>query len=112
VPLTATLIVISLSSVLVVLSITHRSPRRGDERCHHRLVIFWALGPLLVARWGSFGTCVSVVLASVAHAALLAVTMRMVVRTALGRWYGDDRIRMVLLALVLTLPSLLAMVSY
>ena len=75
-PLMLTLMMLGVSSVTVLLAIVYEQPNIALRASIVRLIGFWIVGPVCVARWGSFGACIAVLAASSAHAILSTFGLR------------------------------------
>src|SRR5262249_1170369 len=75
-PLMLTLMMLGVSSVTVLLAIVHERPGIAIGASIVRLIAFWTVGPVCVARWGSFGACIAVLVASSAHAIVSTFGLR------------------------------------
>ncbi len=86
VPMTMTLLVLSLASTAGVVVLTHDQPGVALVAGGVRLAAFWGLGPLLIAWRASLGACLAVLVASTLHAVYLGWRVRAVMRRALRAW--------------------------
>ena len=75
-PLSVALCLQVLSSVAFILTLVYNRPWEAAMASGIRLIAFWCLGPLLVARWGSLGGCFAFLGASTFHAGYLTWRMQ------------------------------------
>ncbi len=105
VPMTLTLLVLSLSSAAGVVVLTHDQPGAALVGAGIRLAAFWSLGPLLIIWWASLGACLAVLAASGFQATYLAWRMRAVMSRSLRAWAATVGLGAVFLPLVLLRSS-------
>jgi len=85
-PLSLTIWAQVLSSVAILLTLVYNTPKTAVMSAFIRLVALWIFGPFLIAKWGSFGGCVAVLLASAIYAGYLTWRMKRVVTYSLRKW--------------------------
>src|SRR5262249_35283599 len=105
VPLTGTLIVPSRTNVAGIILLSHDRPGVAVGAATIRLIVFWGLGPIFVARWSSRGAALAVLAASAIHAAYLVWSMQPAMRPFLGSWATITGLGAIFLPLVLVRPS-------
>ncbi len=96
-PLSLMLCVQVLSNVGILLTIVYNSPKIAVMAAGIRLVAMLVFGPLLIARWGSWGGCLAVLAASLIFAGYLTWYMKRGINYSLKKWIW---------AIVLGLPFL------
>jgi O-antigen/teichoic acid export membrane protein len=105
IPMTLTLLVVSLSSAAGVVVLIHDRPGVALLASAIRLVAFWTLGPLLILRWESLGASLAVLAAATLHAMYLGWRMRAVMSRALRAWTATVGLGALFLPLVLLRSS-------
>lgn len=86
IPMAVVLLIVSLSSPAGVALLTHYRPDVALVGAAVRLAAFWTFGPLLIARWGSLGACLAVLIASTLHTGYLGWRVRAAMPQALRAW--------------------------
>ena len=86
IPMAVVLLIVSLSSPGNVALLTHYRPDVALVGAAVRLAAFWTFGPLLIARWGSLGACLAVLIASTLHTGYLGWRVRAAMPQALRAW--------------------------
>ncbi len=86
VPLSVAFVVLGLGTATSLLALVHGRPGEALVASTIRLVSFWALGVPLVRWHGSWGACLAVAGASIAHAAYAGWRMRAELGSAARRW--------------------------
>jgi O-antigen/teichoic acid export membrane protein len=86
VPLTLALLPLALSSAANLLALVHDRPGLALQSAGVLLVAFWAMGPPLIAAWGSLGACLAVLGASALYAGVFTWRMERVTRYSLRSW--------------------------
>jgi O-antigen/teichoic acid export membrane protein len=76
VPLSAALLVFAFASVTSALALVHERPQPIVTAAGLRLLVFWSMGPPLVAHHGAWGCALAAAVAAAAHAGWLAWSMR------------------------------------
>jgi O-antigen/teichoic acid export membrane protein len=85
-PLSLMLCVQVLSNVGILLTIVYNCPKIAVMAAGVRLVAMLVFGPLLIARWGSWGGCLAVLAASLIFAGYLTWRMQGIVTYSLQKW--------------------------
>ena len=85
-PLSLTLWVQILSSVAILLTIVHNTPKTAVMSAVIRLTALWIFGPFLIAKWGSLGGCFAVLFSSAIFAGYLTWRMKRVMTYSLRKW--------------------------
>lgn len=85
-PLSLMLCVQVLSNVGILLTIVYNCPKIAVMAAGVRLVAMLVFGPLLIARWGSWGGCLAVLVASLIFAGYLTWRMEGMVTYSLQKW--------------------------
>ncbi|MBM3302748.1 MAG: hypothetical protein FJY85_22720, partial [Deltaproteobacteria bacterium] len=95
VPLSLGLLSLILNSIATLLTMVYNQPKVGLIAAGIRLIVFWAFGVPLVARWGSLGACIAVLVSSAIYAGYFTWRMQKTIAYSLSKW-----------ALVIVLASL------
>jgi O-antigen/teichoic acid export membrane protein len=77
---------LTLGSVPSLLTLVHEQPRASVTAAVLRLVLFWLLTPLLIARWGSYGATVALLVTVTVHALYLLWRTRHLPGATLRAW--------------------------
>jgi stage V sporulation protein B len=85
-PLSLMLCVQVLSNVGILLTIVYNCPKIALMAAGVRVVAMLVFGPLLIARWGSWGGCLAVLAASLIFAGYLTWRMQGIVTYSLQKW--------------------------
>jgi O-antigen/teichoic acid export membrane protein len=85
-PLAAALLALALASVPGLLALVHERPLETVVAAALRLVVFWAIGPALIVRAGSFGACVAILAGAATHSLYLLWRTRHLMNGALFAW--------------------------
>jgi O-antigen/teichoic acid export membrane protein len=85
-PLSLMLCVQVLSNVGILLTIVYNCPKIAVMAAGVRLVAMLVFGPLLIARWGSWGGCLAILAASLIFAGYLTWRMQGIVTYSLKKW--------------------------
>jgi O-antigen/teichoic acid export membrane protein len=109
--LIAGLIAVSLTSVANLAALTYNRPSSVLFSSIAQLIVFWLLGPLLVARFGGIGAAVAVLGALIARAAFSTIAMQRVAGYSLSRWFQVIGLGVIFLPLGLVRASLLVNVG-
>jgi O-antigen/teichoic acid export membrane protein len=75
-----------LSNVGILLTIVYNRPKIAVMAAGVRVVAMLIFGPLLIARWGSWGGCLAVLAASLIFAGYLTWRMQGIVTYSLQKW--------------------------
>jgi len=75
-PLSAALLIFAFASVTSALALVHERPRPIVTAACLRLLVFWSVGPPLVAHHGAWGCALAAAIAAAAHSGWLAWSMR------------------------------------
>ncbi len=105
VPMTLTLLVLSLSSPAGVVVLTHDRPGVALVGAGIRLAVFWSLGPLLIIWRAGLGACVAVLVASSLQAIYIGWRMRAVMSRSVRAWAATVGLGALFLPLVLLRSS-------
>jgi O-antigen/teichoic acid export membrane protein len=85
-PLSMTLLLQALSSVATLLTLIYNRPLVALMTSAIRLITFWGVGVPLVAKWGSLGGCLAVLVAMALSAGYFTWRMQVVMSYSLKRW--------------------------
>jgi len=84
-PLSLTIWAQVLSSAAILLTLVYNTPKTAVISAFIRLAALWIFGPFLIARWGSLGGGVAVLLASAIYAGYLTWRMQRVITYSLRK---------------------------
>ncbi len=99
-PFSLTIWTQALSSVAILLTLVYNTPKTAVMSALIRLAALWIFGPFLIAKWGSLGGCVAVLLASAIYAGCLTWHMKGVTSYSLRKWASIVALGFIFLPLV------------
>jgi O-antigen/teichoic acid export membrane protein len=86
--LSAALLPLTLASAPAAFTVVQERPRPMLIAAAVRLIAFWIVAPPAVARWGSLGACLAVLVAVAVHSVWLTWSLRDLIGGSLRQWLG------------------------